>query len=358
MAAATVALIAGVAAGVGFLLDTGDDLLAEDGGAEVRQVVVFNGRESARVAGGQLLQTRASMPHLDLSVLNSGSDPVLLTKALVTVVDSVHLAVCEYGIGDQIPLTWNYAVELPVLPLPSQRTVSRPLHQEVPAGEVDRFKLFFRLPPDGLDDYVYALRVTLLADHGGAPLGAGRVVLGFPDAVAPNELVLPYGPEPFDVSDADQRLMSTWCARRNMAELRRVLSRPGRRTAPMSDLARMRPAGWWRDFADRRPPKAAARALLRMPFYFTEAPVLAVFAARQSGDPRFAAGVRRGAAAALLREAERSLRIGYAYAAWDAVVAARQAVLFSPSTEARELLAQAESRWEETRAEYLTTWGA
>jgi hypothetical protein len=356
VAAATVALIAGLAAGVRVLVDTGDNLLAKDGGVEVRQVIVFNGLETTRVVEGAPLQTKSSMPHMDVSVLNSGSEPVLLTKALVTVVDSTHLAICEYGIGDQIPVTWNYAVELPVLPLPSQRTVSRPLHQEVPAGEVDRFKLFFRVPPSGLDDFVYALRIALVTDDGSA-VGAGGIVIGLPDAVLPQELVLPYDSRPFDVSDEDQRLMSTWCARRNMAELNRVLGRPGRRAMRIAALADMRPAGWWRDFADRRPAKVAAHLLLRMPFYFSEAPVLAVFAAQQSGSASFEARVRKRAAAALLRQAERSLRLGYPSAAWNAVLAARQATRFSPSAAGRNLLAQAESRWEAARAETITGWG-
>lgn len=83
---------------------------------------------------------------MDVSVLNSGSDSVLLTKALITIVDSAHLALCEYHTGDAVPISWEYAVELPVQPLPSERVISRTLHQEIPPGEVDRFKLFFRLP--------------------------------------------------------------------------------------------------------------------------------------------------------------------------------------------------------------------
>ena len=117
MAAATVALIAGLAAGAKLLIETGDKVLTKDaGGIEVRQVVVFNGLMANNVVDGQLLQTKASMPHLDISALNSGAESVLLTKALITIVDSSHLALCEYGIGDAVPVSWRYAVELPVLP--------------------------------------------------------------------------------------------------------------------------------------------------------------------------------------------------------------------------------------------------
>jgi hypothetical protein len=185
--AAAVTLIAGMAAGAEFLIDTGDKVLSnETGGVEVRQVIVANRLVGTEVADdGQLLQTRASTPQLDVSVLNTTEDSVFLTEARITIVDSVYLPICEYGIGDQIPVSWKYAVELPILPLRSERVIPRPLHQEVPPGEVDRFKLFFRVPPSGLDDFVYALRIALVTDDGSAPVDAGAVVIGLPDAVLP-----------------------------------------------------------------------------------------------------------------------------------------------------------------------------
>ena len=149
--------------------------------------------------------------------------------------------------------------------------------------------------------------------------------------------------------------MSTWCARRNMAELKRVLRQPGRRSARMSSLAEMRPAGWWRDFADPRPATAAARALsMRQDFF--EAPVLAVFAAERSGNTELEAQIRRRAAAALRRQIERTLRLGYPYSAWNAVIAARQANSFFPTAKGRELQARAESRLRVSREEVVAGW--
>lgn len=354
MAAAAVAVLAGIVAGVRFLIDTGDDLLASDGtGVEVRQVIPFNGPMTAELDGAQLRQTKASTPHLDISVLNSGSDPVLLTKAVVTIVDSAHLALCQYHTGDAVPVSWKYATELPVFPSRSERVVARSLHQEIPAGGVDRFQLFFRLPWNGLDHYVYALRTALLAGDGGKPVAAGGAVVGLPDAILAEGLSLPYGHRRFGVLDRGERLMSTWCARRNMADLRRVLRRPGRRSARMAALAGMQPADWWQSFADRRAPKVAAESLLSRPG-FSEAPVLAVFAAERSGDHEFEADVRRRAAAALIGQARRSLQRSEPYAAWAAVVAARQANHFSPSAQGSDLLAEAESRWEVARTEAIS----
>jgi hypothetical protein len=348
-----VTLFAGLAAGAEFLIDTGDEVLSKETGAvEVRQVIVANGLVGTKVGDdGRLLQTKASTPQLDISVLNSSADSVRLTEARITIVDSVYLPICEYGIGDVTPVSWRYAVELPALPLRSERVISRPLHQEIPPGEVDRFKLLFRAPASGLDDFAYALRIALVTDDRSAPVDAGAVVIGLPDAVLPGELVLPYGPRPFD-GDRKKRLMSTWCARRNMTELRRVLQRPGRRSSSMSTLAELRPANWWQDFADRRPPKAAARALLMEPD-FSEEPVLAVFAAERTGDPAFEAWVRERAAAELTLQIERWLRLG---AAWSAVLDARQLNRFSPSREGRELLARAEADWEAEEAEIAAEW--
>jgi hypothetical protein len=357
VAATTVALVAGLAAGAKFLVETGDEALTDNPQrVEVRQVIVFNRLMANDSVDGQLQQTKASMPHLDISVLNPDSDPALLTGAAITVLDSAHLALCEYGIGDAVSVSWKYAVELPVLPLRSETIVARALHQEVPPGEVDRFKLFFRVPPSGLDSYVYALRIALVADDGEEPADAGGVVIGLPDAILPGELVLPFGPRPFDVTDAEDRLMSTWCARRNLAELRRVLRQPGRRSASMSALAELHPARWWQDFADPRPAKAAARALLRRPD-LGEAPVLAMFAAERTDDPSFQSRVRRRAAAAMVEQARHWLRMEDSYAPRSALLAARHAIRILPSPEARKLLAQAEARWQVSKPESAIGWG-
>ncbi|HEX7280114.1 MAG TPA: hypothetical protein VF255_10890 [Solirubrobacterales bacterium] len=351
--AAAVTLIAGLVAGAEFLIDTGDEVLSNEAGAvEVRQVIVANGLVGTKVGeDSRLLQTKASTPQLDISVLNTGKNPARLTEARITIVDSAYLPICEYGVGDMTPISWRYAVELPALPLPSERIVPRPLHQEVPPGEVDRFKLFFRAPSSGLDDFVYALRVALVADDGEAPVDAGAVVIGLPDAVLPGEMILPYGSRPFG-GYRDKRLMSTWCARRNMTELKRVLRHPGRRSSSMSTLAELRPAGWWRDFADPRPPKAAARALLADPD-FGEEPALAMFAAERSGDPAFEAWARRRAAAQLTRQTERWLRLG---GAGIAAIQARQLIRISPSRAGRVLLARAEADLEAEEAEFAAEW--
>lgn len=344
------ALIAGLAAGAKFAVDSGEDLLAKGGpgGIEIRQVVVRNGLIDLDVVGGELRQTRASTPQLDITVRNTSKRPVLLTRARITIIDSARLAICEYGIGDAIPASWPYAIELPVLPFWSERNVFRSLHQEVEPGEADRFKLLFRVPKGGQETYAYALRVALDTEGGGKPVAAGRFVITLPDTVDRRERFLPYGRTAFSPSE---RLMSTWCARRNLAELSRVLQKRGRRSSSMAAFRDLDPANWWQTFADPRPPRAAAESLLRR--WRTEGPILAVFAAERTGDLAFEEEVRSRAAASLLRQAGHELDLDSPYATWNAVVAARYANRFSPSRAGEEMLADAESLWEIAQAELL-----
>lgn len=351
MAAAAVVVIGALFAAGGFLADSGENLLGTTGGSqiEVRQVVVNNGPLKSRLVDGGFQQTEASTPQLDITVRNTGRDPVLLTGAQITVEDSARLAVCEYHTGDAVAASRKYAVRLPILPTPRERILTHPLHQEVSPGEVDRFKVLFREPESGEANYVYALRVALISEDSGKKVDVGRFVVGVPESVNRGGRILPEGPNPFGVLDAQERLMSTWCARRNLAALDRLLRDPGKRSSSMAALADLQLADWWPEFTDRRPPQAAVEPLLHAPF--GEGPVLAVFAAERTADPELVEQTRRRAAALLLGAAGEALESGYPYAAAPAVLDAHYALLFSPSPKAREVLALAETYLENVEAE-------
>ena len=351
VAAAAIGLILGLAVVGKFLAGSGEDLLGEGAGGEieVRQVVVVNRRMDSDLVNGGFLQTRGSTPQLDITVRNTGKRPTLLTGVKVRIVDSGRLAVCEYHSGDAVAASRKYAVELPVLPLRSENVVVHPLHQEIGAGDVDRFKILFRVPDNGQDNYVYALSVALVAESSDKAVGVGRFVLGVPETVNRGGRILPEGPSPFGVLDDRERLMSTWCARRNLSVLRRLLRQPGKRSSSMAALAEFQPAAWWREFADRRPPQAAVEPLFHESV--GEGPILAVFAAEQTGDRQLEMEARRRAAAALVHDADHSLALGYPWAAWGAVMDARYAMRFWPSAEAKKMLLRAESRWEVAQAE-------
>lgn len=351
LAAAAVVVIGGIFALVRFLADSGEDLLGTTAASqiEVRQVVVVNGRTDSRLVNGGFLQTEASTPQLDITVRNTGKNPALLTEVRITVEDSARLAVCEYHTGDAVAVSREYAVRLPLLPAPGERIVTHPLHQEVPAGSVDRFKVFFRVPRAGEANYVYALRVALIAEDSGKAIDVGRFVIGVPESANRGGRILPEGADPFGALDSQERLMSTWCGRRNLAALDRLLRRPGRRSPSMAALTDFRPAGWWASFVDRRSPREAVEPLLRE--QLGEGPILAVFAAERTGDPRLVEEARRRAAISLLTAANEALESGYSYAVASAVLAAHYALLFQPSPEVRETLARAEASLEAAEAE-------
>jgi hypothetical protein len=343
VSAAAVVVAGALLAAVRFLADNGESLLktAGDSQIEVRQVVVVNGRGGSRLVDGGFLQTEGSTPQLDITARNTGENPVLLTAARISVEDSARLAVCEYHTGDAVSASRKYAISLPLLPLPGQ-TVTNPLHQEISPGEVDRFKLLFRVPDNSEANYVYALRVALVGEDSSHEIPVGNFVIGVPESVNRGGRILPEGPQPFAVLDAEERLMSTWCARHNLDSLSRLLSHPGQRSPSMAALADLRLADWWPAFADRRPPRQAVEPLLRFPF--GDGAVLAVFAAQRSGNPGLIEKTRREAAALLLASAEDSLQSRYGYAVPCAILNARYSLLFSPSPQAREVLAQAESQ--------------
>jgi hypothetical protein len=361
VAAAAAGVATALIAGGRFLFDSGTDLLRTDSSqVEVRQVVLVNDRSRSQFTDGQLVLTRSGTPHLDITVRNTGKLPALLTGVQISIEDSDRLDICEFHTGDIVPVSGDYAITLPILPRPEERTFTRPLHQEVPAGETDRFKVYFRLPWNSERRYLYALNVSLVAEDAGQPLDVGRFVIGVPEAVPEGGRLLPEGPEPFGVLNEQERLLSTWCGRRNIAALERVLGREGRRSSRMAALAQFEPAGWWSEFVDPRPARAAVEPLLAPPLEGGN-PVLAVFAAEESGDPELEAATRRRAVELLLVQAEDALQNGeYGYMARGAVEAARYALLFEPSPRAEQLLAEAEREaeaYEEELAEQRASAG-
>jgi hypothetical protein len=334
-------------AGLGFVTDRTEELIGGDlSNVEVRQVVVGNGRVEARLVDGALRQTRDTTPQLDITVRNRGEEPVLLTKARIEIEDSAKLTVCEFQTGGEVPLAGEYAVELPTVPLPAERVVVKPLHQEVPAGGTDRVKLWFRVPRIGETQMVYALRVSLETDEPGEELEVGSFVLGVPDPIiaAASGRLLPVAPSFNGDLDYTYRLQSAWCYRHNLGELRRVIGRQGRRSREMAALSDLRVSPLWAAYAEGPPPAAAVEQLLDSSSVLGPFPVLAVFAAERSGDPSLVAQTRKRAAAVLTEGVEHAIDLGYAWAIRGAIEDLHQSLIWSPTVEARELLELAEAR--------------
>ena len=350
-----IAAIIGIVSAVVFYGGKVIDLFDGDDGygggrIEVSQVNVKNLQESVTLVDGRAVQAAASLPAIDVTVRNTGTGSVLLTQARVTIEDSARFSYCPFGGGADIPASPPYLVLLPVMPRPEEQVRRRPLHEEVPVGGFDRFVLQFGIiPSDGLTDHLYALHVELLTDRPQQTVDVGRFLLGVPDTLARHGLLFPENrlvfenlAQPFE---RPRRLATVWCYRRNVAELRRLLRTPGRRSPEVKALSRLHLVPGWEDAVEGKTPRQAAEALLRSDEY--EAPTLAVFAAELTDDEAFTEATRMQAAAELMERAEEEMARGSIGAALDA----RRVLAILPSPQAQSLWERAEARMREIEVE-------
>lgn|GEM_PF-1540629 len=295
-------------------------------------------------SSGGFLQTRASTPQVDLTLRNGGKEQVLLTRARITVEDSAWLPMCIIPGAGPLPIAGRYAVSLPFLPRPSERTIYEPLHDEVLPGGADRLKIYFQAPQIGEEDTVYALHVELETDEAGDAVNAGDFLLAVPGAVIRNGDSLPENAYllhsgGFGSSSSN----SAWCYRRNLAELHRVMARHGHRTPETASLADLQTARTWPRFqAQSLPAREAVGSLLKDSN--TYGPVVAVYAAERAHDPKLVKETQQRGSTILLERAERSLAEHWPI---NAIEQAHASLWLAPSPAAKEVLARAESQqWE------------
>jgi hypothetical protein len=210
----------------------------------------------------------------------------------------------------------------------------------VPAEGVDRLKLYFGAPRAGEDNNLYALHIEITTDRG-ETLDVGRFVLGVPTLVNRTGIVLPESDYLLDFPESGEAAASTWCFRHNLAEMRRVLAKPGARAPEIQELRQLQVAKKWPAYADGHSARAGAEALLRNR-NITAAPALAVFAAERTSDDVFVELIRQRAVRLLLRRAERFL-LPLENLPTEAIADSRAAFWLSDSSVAREVVARAES---------------
>ena len=211
----------------------------------------------------------------------------------------------------------------------------------MPAGEAYRVLLVFQPREWSELDRLYALRVELIAEQPDRALDMGRFVLAVPDPVARSGYMLPEDPEVLRNSTS-KRLASTWCFRRNLAAVKRLLSQPGARGAKTAALSHLQLAANWPDYADDRPARQVVEALLRSGV--DEAPAIAAFAASEAGDRELEGSVRARGTAILLKEARKTLGERWGYIP-NAIAGIRQALDLTPSSvTAKRMLWRAEGR--------------
>ncbi|HET9677011.1 MAG TPA: hypothetical protein VFP21_05860 [Solirubrobacterales bacterium] len=325
----------------------------QDGGAGEIEVVVAgveNQTERMTVVGGSMVQTRATTPRVDVTLRNTGGESVLLTEARITVEDSTWLPVCVVTGAGPVPVAGRYAVKLPFLAAAGEKALVKPLHDVVPPGQVDRFQVYLGTTRSGEDDNLYALHVEVETD-GGKTVDAGRFVLGVPTTVSRAGYVLPEDDTVLHTKSLNSTPMeSAWCFRHNLATMDRVLKHPGKRSAEIAALSHIAVAPDWSRVAGEWPPEAAVKPLLA-DRELDYAPMLAVFAAEESGDRDLLQRTRHEATTILLDRAERALGPGPRFLPIDAIEDARVALSLAPSARGRELLSRAEARQREEEEE-------
>jgi hypothetical protein len=302
---------------------------------EVAEPSVSNPRDAYDAIG----QEAAADPTVAVTLRNQGTATAWIEEARITIVEAARLGVCVNqggGTGD-VPRTQDYRITLPEFPGEGRRVIHRDLHVEVQPGHGVRPVLSFKkdnIYPTNL----YAIAVEFIADPGGHAYDAGRFVIGVPGSVERSGLTLPESEEILS-SEATSpgEAIPTWCFRHNLAAMRRVLAAPGKRSAEVAALDHMQLAPGWRAYADHSPAPLVVEELLSSED--PEAVLHAIEAARQSGDPRLEATVRKRAVAVLLRQGHRELE---RYPP-NAVASAERVLSLGRSSAANRLLRRAQA---------------
>jgi hypothetical protein len=316
---------------------------------EVHQASPINRPDVYEADVAAPLQTRPSTPQVAVTVRNRGKEAALLERVRVTIEDSARLPICPYvGAAGPVPGYQHfYPIKLPWLPAPDERVVQHEMHQEVPAGKAGDFTFYFRVPSDFAAAHLYALRLEVIVDGAERPFDLGHFVVGVPGPVPRTGFYLPESEDLLvDTYEAERTpgsalaLATSWCYRRNLAEMRRVLARPGRRAPAIAALAEVRLVRGWPWLGDSRPARAAIEPLLATEPL--QGPVLAVFAAERTGDAQLVEWTRRRAVTQLSSWARRDISHGFVED-WT-LAYARAAYEFAPSPKARELIRAVEAR--------------
>lgn len=334
--------------GVGWFTDlvgiTGEDGPGEPR-LEVRQATPINRPDVYEAGPAAPLQTRPSTPQIAVTVSNRGEEPALLERVIVTIVDSARLPLCPWvGAAGPVPGYQRfYPIKLPWMPVPDELVVRHEMQQEVPAGRIGQFTFFFRTPSDFAAAHLYDLRVGVVVDGARRPLGIGRFLVGVPGPVPRTGFHLPEREEQLEQTFAVEKgndpalaVVTTWCYRRNVAELRRLLRGPGRRAPAVASLGEFRPADNWPRVGDRRSARDAIEPLLSQ--NYAQGPMLAVFAAERTGDAELVRRTRERAVRRLVGWAREQDGTGI-----ESLANARAAYLILPSAKRRALVREAET---------------
>ncbi len=318
-----------------------------EGSVLVTQEYVLNAAEPAEtVDEGDGVQTLTSSPTVEATVFNKSSHRVLIEQARVSIEAYATLRLCFSQGGGPMPEPNPYTIHLAANPLPSERVVQAPMHEQLGPEEVDRIALRFGADISGAGGYaLYLLHIRLHVYGESKDLDLGRFALSAPGRIPTfsgylpdeNSFLREFTTGPFKAS----HLQTTWCLKHNLASLHRILENSARRAPELALFDQPVLASQWGRLQDHLAPWPAAIHLLR------EGDAQdAVYAAEQTKDPGFEARIGKQGSQQLLSQASRELgSVDPAFIEQDV----REALAMSSSQRGRVLLREVQQRLAQER---------
>jgi hypothetical protein len=308
-----------VIAVLGFVLPYGKELVGSatahgkgpEGSVVVTQEYVINAAEPAETVNeGTGVQTLTSSPTVEATVFNKTAHRVLIEQARVSIETYATLRLCFTQGGGPMPQPNPYVIHLATNPLPSERLVEAPMHEQIGPEEVDRIALRFGADLAGGGYALYLLHIQLHVYGEKKDLDLGRFALSAPGRIPTfsgylpdeNSFLQEFTTGPFKAA----HLQTTWCLKHNLASLHQILDNSARRAPELTLFDQPVLASQWGQLQDHLPPRYAAIRLLEEDGGSEDAGD-AVYAAEQTKDPGFEARIRKQASQQLLGWASRDL---------------------------------------------------
>jgi hypothetical protein len=166
-------------------------------------------------------QTHASMPWVDLTIFNSGSQRAVITGMVFTVRDYAEIRPCQAGAATL--LNGEYQVPLPV-PARRGQVVALNVDRNIAPDDIDRFALRFSVPFNALNlggEQLYVLDVAANVASVRAPQRIDTIAIGVPGIPTDEDL---QGGVHGDVLPA--------CYARHRRDLERIAEYPSARMDP------------------------------------------------------------------------------------------------------------------------------
>jgi hypothetical protein len=283
-----------------------------EGSVVVTQEYVINTAEPAEAVNeGTRVQTLTSSPTVEATVFNKTAHRVLIEQARVSIEAYETLRLCFSQGGGPLPQPNPYVIHLATNPLPTERVVETPMHEQIGPEEVDRIALRFGADIAGAGGYaLYLLHIQLYVYGEKRDLDLGRFALSAPGRIPTFEGYLPdensFLQEFTTGSFKAAHLQTTWCLKHNLASLHQILDNSARRAPELALFDQPVLASQWGQLQDHLPPRHAAIRLLEEDGGPEDAGD-AVYAAEQTKDPGFEARIRKQASQQLLGWASKDL---------------------------------------------------